>query len=77
MRHFLISIKHDVKTKVNWAASVTIKDITPFIVKKSKLPTFTECTRVGINNGLINPVCISISEVSPETEYTNIKVVTL
>lgn len=77
MRHFLVSIKHDVKIKVNWTASVTIKDITSFIVKKNKLPTFTEANRVGINNDLVNPVCIAISEVSPEVEYTNIKVITL
>lgn len=77
MRHFLVSIQHEVKTKESWFATTTINKVTPFIVKKNKLPTFKEGNRIGINNNLVNPVCIAISEISPEAEYTNIKVVTL
>lgn len=77
MRHFLVSIQHEVQIKFTWFPTVTINKVTPFIVKKNKLPTFTEGNRIGINNALVNAVCIAISEISPEAEYTNIKVVTL
>ncbi len=77
MRHFLVSIQHEVQIKFTWFPTITINKITPFIVKKNKLPTFTEGNRIGVNNNLVNPVCIAISEISPETEYTGIKVVTL
>lgn len=78
MRHYIVSLKHDITIKQNWIANIKTIDITSFIVKHKKLPTLEEAIRIGINNSLVNPKCVAISEISPTTaEYNDIKVIQL
>jgi len=75
MRHFIVAIQHE--TSKNWLAGVQTK-VTPYIVKSTKLPTFEQANRIGINENLTNPVCIAVSEISPVgANYKDIKVITL